>query len=82
MIVVSDTSPILNLARIRRLKLLPLLYERVLVPAAVFEELTTSKRDLPPVIDLSSEPWLMVAAANDQTRVKKLRENLVFKQFK
>jgi predicted nucleic acid-binding protein len=39
LIVVCDTSPILNLARIGRLELLPLLYRRVLIPAAVYREL-------------------------------------------
>lgn len=76
MIVVSDTSPVLNLARIGRLELLPLLYTQVLTPSAVFEELTASKLDLPPAIDLASESWLVVASANDQTRVQELRKHL------
>jgi len=48
LIVVSDTSPVLNLARIGRLDLLPSLYHQVLIPSAVFEELIRSKSDLPP----------------------------------
>ena len=76
MIVISDTSPILNLARIGRLQLLPQLYGSVLIPSAVFEELTASKRDLLPAVDVSSEPWLIVASANDQARVRELREHL------
>jgi uncharacterized protein len=76
LIVVSDTSPVLNLARISRLELLPLLYHQVLIPSAVHEELTASRRDLPAMIDLASAPWLIVAAAEDQNRVQKLREDL------
>jgi len=76
LIVVSDTSPILNLARIGRLKLLPSLYHEVLIPSAVYEELTTSKRDLAPAIDLAKEPWLIVATPSDRKRVQELRENL------
>ena len=76
MIVVSDTSPILNLARIGRLELLPALYHQVIIPEAVYEELTVSKADLPPGIDLSSEPWLTIATPKDQARVQKLREDL------
>lgn len=76
MIVVSDTSPVLNLARIGRLKLLPLLYHQVLIPSAVYEELTASKRDLLPAVDLAMEPWLVVATPNNQRRVQELRENL------
>ena len=66
MIVVSDTSPVLNLARTGRLELLPLLYQQVLIPSAVYEELTVSKRDLPPAIDLAAAP----------NRVQELREDL------
>ena len=76
MIVVSDTSPVLNLARIGRLELLPLLYRQVLIPSAVYQELTRSKKDLPPAIDLASLPWLKVATAKDQNRVQELREDL------
>jgi predicted nucleic acid-binding protein len=76
LIVVSDTPPILNLARIGRLELLPALYHQVIIPEAVYEELTVSKADLPPAIDLSSEPWLTIATPKDQARVQKLREDL------
>jgi predicted nucleic acid-binding protein len=47
LIVVSDTSPILNLARINRLQLLASLYQQVLIPSAVYDELVISRRDLP-----------------------------------
>jgi uncharacterized protein len=76
LIVVSDTSPVLNLARIGRLELLRLLYHEVLIPTAVYGELTNSRGDQAPAIDLASTPWLIVAAAADQTRVKELREHL------
>jgi predicted nucleic acid-binding protein len=76
LIVVSDTSPVLNLARIGRLDLLRLLYRRVLIPSAVYRELTNSKSDLPPAIDFASMPWLIVAAAADQNRVQEHRERL------
>ena len=76
MIVVSDTSPILNLARIGRLELLPALYHHVIIPSAVYDELVASKRDLPPAIDLASERWLTVATPADQAKVQKLRAEL------
>ena len=66
----------LNLARIGRLELLPSLYRQVVVPAAVYEELTASKSDLPPAIDLDSMPWLIVATASDRKQVQDLREHL------
>lgn len=39
MIVVSDTSPISNLLLINRIELLPALYERVIIPRSVLDEL-------------------------------------------
>jgi predicted nucleic acid-binding protein len=68
--------PILNLARIGRLELLQLLYHQVIIPDAVFRELTDSTSDLPPAIDLPSMPWLTVVAAANQGRVQELRTNL------
>jgi predicted nucleic acid-binding protein len=76
LIVVSDTSPILNLARIDRLQLLHLLYRQVFIPSAIYAELRASKCDLPPAIDLISMPWLTVASAEDRNRVRELQKNL------
>ncbi|MEK6657979.1 MAG: DUF3368 domain-containing protein [Nitrospirota bacterium] len=42
MIVVSDTSPIMNLAVIDQLNLLEKLYQKVFIPEAVFHELLTT----------------------------------------
>lgn len=66
----------MNLARIGRLDLLPSLYQQVLIPSAVYQELTASKGDLPPPVDLASMTWLIVAAASDRKRVEELREDL------
>ena len=42
MIVVSDTTPIISLIKINRLDLLEKLFKEVLIPDAVFSELTTN----------------------------------------
>lgn len=39
MIVVSNTSPIINLAAVRQIELLKQLYGKVIIPQAVFEEI-------------------------------------------
>jgi predicted nucleic acid-binding protein len=76
LIVVSDTSPVLNLALVhRRLDLLVSLYRQVLIPRAVYEELATSGGK-PPLIDAVSFPWLVVVSANDQDRVRQLEADL------
>lgn len=74
MIVVSDTSPILNLARIGRLELLPGLYQQVLVPSKVHGELRDSLDAVS--LDLGSLEWLVVAAPEDRSRVEVLSAEL------
>jgi len=64
LIVVSDTSPILNLALIGRLDLLVSLYRQVLIPPVAGRELTRSD-SAAPLIHLGSYPWLVVASAQD-----------------
>ena len=76
MIVVSDTSAILNLARIGRMELLPKLYQQVLIPSAVSAELATF--GVNPAFDLAYGTWLQVAAPGDQSLIARLRDELDF----
>jgi uncharacterized protein len=71
LIVVSDTSPILNLARIGRLEILALLYGQVLIPPAV-----SAKINLVPASDVASSSWLIVAVPKDQDCVRDLLRDL------
>lgn len=48
----------------------------MLIPSAVFDELTASKADLHPAIDLDSQRWLIVAAPTDRNLVEELRTEL------
>lgn len=47
MIAVADTSPLLALANLDLLHVLPLLFERALIPPAVFAEATERRPDAP-----------------------------------
>lgn len=64
MIVVADTSPLNYLVQISREHVLPALYDEVLVPSAVFEELKRAQA-VPAVLRwLESKPsWLVVRAS-------------------
>lgn len=48
----------------------------MLIPSAVYKELTAANNDLPPAIDLALPPWLTVADPKDRSRVQELREHL------
>lgn len=44
MIVVSDTTPLISLLKIDRIDLLERLFGEILIPQAVFDELTANER--------------------------------------
>ena len=69
MIVVSDTSPILNLSAVGKLDLLHGLYSDLAVPPAVQAELSTNSIDLDAL-------WMGVVVAQDRNGVAALREQL------
>ena len=69
MIVVSGTSPILNLAAVGKLHLLRDLYVEIVVPPAVQNELSRNAIQLEP-------SWTRVLAAQNQNDVAALREQL------
>ena len=78
MLVVSNTSPVLNLAIVDRLFLLQEQFGQVLIPAASLEELRIHE-ELPgsEVIRKTLEVgWLRVEEVEDRTLVHVLREDL------
>ncbi len=75
MIVVSDTSPIRALAHLEQLQLLSRLFDQVLIPPAVADELERPKSTLPP---LSLDPYRFVRVQSpvDQSLVIRLQHDL------
>ncbi len=76
MIVVSNTSPITNLALIDRLDLLPQLYETLTIPDAVWHELVVKGAHLPSAQQIASASWLSVRPVTNQALVLSLRQDL------
>ena len=58
MIVVADSGPIIALARVGALDLLPRLYTRVVVPGAVWDEVVVAGAGLPGSSELANAPWV------------------------
>lgn len=61
MIVVSNSSPLIALARIGRLNLLASFYKRILIPAEVQHEVTMAGRGLPGAEEVRNANWIEVA---------------------
>jgi uncharacterized protein len=62
-IVVSDTSPINNLAAINQLHLLRQLYGTVLIPEAVYRELTDPNFPVAGATEVQTFDWIQTRAA-------------------
>ncbi|MGH9840265.1 MAG: DUF3368 domain-containing protein [Blastocatellia bacterium] len=75
MIVVSDTSPITNLAAIGQLDLLRQIYQNIVIPAAVHRELTAAGGSYPGAI-VQSLDWIEVRDVTNRLLVTALRIEL------
>lgn len=71
MTVVTNAGPLIALARIGRLDLLPALYGQVVIPPAVYREVTQDA-GLPGYQDLIEATWLKVREVHDQAGVQRL----------
>ena len=76
MIVVSDTSPINNLAAINQLPLLHQLYGTVLIPEAVYRELTDPGFPVAGAAEVQTFDWIQTRTIGDRTIVEALGNEL------
>lgn len=65
MIVVSDTSPVVNLAGIGQLWLLPALFGDVILPPSVFDEIVVRGKGKPGEVEIATATWVQVRACTN-----------------
>jgi predicted nucleic acid-binding protein len=75
-IIVSDTSPINNLAEINQLHLLHQLYGTVLIPEAVFQELTDPSFPVAGATEVQTFDWIQTLTVSDRTLVEAMSNEL------
>lgn len=71
MAVIANAGPLIALARVRNLHLLPVLYNEIIVPSAVYGEIT-AEIDLPGAKDLQESDWFRVKEVHDRASVERL----------
>ena len=76
MIVVSDTSPISNLAAIGQLVIFQQLYSEVIIPTAVYQELLDSGVEDPAVLAIQTLDWIQVCSVTNAVLSQSLRASL------
>lgn len=72
MIVISDTSVISNLIDIQHLFLLEQLYQQVIVPLSVSQELSMLGSS---TTELLNQPWIQIQAIAEQSKVEAFQRN-------
>jgi uncharacterized protein len=75
-IVVSDTSPINNLAAINQLHLLQQIYGTVIIPEAVYRELTDPGFPVAGATEVQTLDWIQTRQISDLTMLELLRMEL------
>ncbi len=76
MIIVSDTSPLNNLAAVDQLYLLYQLYGTVFIPEAVYRELTEPSSPVSGATEVQTFDWIQTCTVNDRTLVEALSNEL------
>lgn len=74
MIIVSDTSPITNLAAIGQLDLLRQLYSRVIIPQAVYNEMVNVDKVVPGAVEVQQLSWIQTIAVVNSQQVTEIQE--------
>jgi len=75
-IVVCNTSPIINLAAINQLGLLHELYDEIIIPQAVYHEITVIGAGQPGANEVRKSYWIKTKEVNSKTLVKALKMEL------
>ena len=73
MIVVSDTTPLISLLKIARIDLLEKLFGQVLIPQAVFDELTADERFTHEAAQIRRKRFIKVKAVKNSESVSILK---------
>ena len=76
MIVVSDTSPIINLAAVGQLELLHKLYDEIAIPQAVYHEIVVIGAGQPGATEVEGFEWIKKQQVVNQTLVASLKLEL------
>ena len=74
--VVSNSSPIIHLAKIGKLSLLREYFDTIMVPGSVFKECVTEGKDRKEVEAIKKAEWIRVAEVQDKKLVKLLQSSL------
>ncbi len=65
-VAIADSGPLICLARIRLLELLPRLFSEIVAPPEVWNEVTVKGQGLPGAFELSQVDWITIKSPSPQ----------------
>ncbi|MGE5301889.1 MAG: hypothetical protein ACM3TN_01090 [Alphaproteobacteria bacterium] len=74
--VVSDSGPLLSFARAGRLDILHQVFGEIVIPDAVFEEITIHGKGKPGATEIEAGSWISCCSVRDKTIPSRLSRNL------
>lgn len=76
MVVVANAGPLIALAQIDQIELLPALYGKIVIPAAVQQEVVAPGHGRPGVETIQKADWIVLRRVQDTVAVQLLSERL------
>lgn len=74
--IVSNSTPLIALSRIKELDILRALFGTIMVPIAVYNEIVLEGGERPGVKDIASAPWVIKRKVQDLLAVSILQADL------
>ena len=68
--VVSNASPLIALARIDHLDLVPKLYENIAIPTEVYNEVVIAGAGLPGASQVARAEWIQITPVRDTAAIR------------
>jgi len=78
MIVVSDATPIILLAKLSDFEFLKTLYQKIYIPQEVYDEIVTKGRGKAgeKELEVAQADWVKVKTVSGQAKIKKLEDEM------
>ncbi len=76
MIIISDTSCIINLAQVGELELLPKIFNEIVIPQAVYDEIVLKGNNRAGAHEIKQATWIKIKQHTNKTLYQELRADL------
>lgn len=73
-LIVSDSSPIISFARVKKLHIIQGVYENVVIPSEVYNEIVIRGKGKPGAEEVKKATWISLQKLKNKAEVERLKE--------